>query len=108
MRNHMNRAWHALGTCVVMSMLVGPSCASSDEDVGLVRQPLLCQSEDVCDDHDPCTDDLCVANLCINLPLLNCCQSCAGGAGGGGPGAEGGGQSGGEQGHAGGRDGSGD
>lgn len=91
MSNYMNRAWAGLGACAVAGLLGGPGCAAADEDIAYTRQPLLCQSVDVCDDSNPCTDDLCVANLCVHLPLLNCCEACAGGAGGGGAGGEDGG-----------------
>lgn len=87
MRNYMSRARSVFGGCVLAGLLSGPSCAAGGEDVGQLQQPLLCQSVAVCDDADPCTDDLCLANLCVNLPLVNCCQDC-GGAGGGGAGGD--------------------
>lgn len=87
MRNYMVRARLLFGGCVVAGLLSGPSCAAGGEDVGQLQQALLCQSVDVCDDANPCTDDLCVVNLCVNTPLLNCA---GGGGGGGGEGGEGG------------------
>lgn len=76
--------WTSLALVVLLG---GPSCAAGDETTGELRQALLCQSVDVCNDNNPCTDDLCVANLCANLPLINCCIGCGGEAGA--PGAAG-------------------
>ncbi len=97
MRNYMSRGWLAFGTCVVMAMLGGPSCAAGEvEDVGELQQEqlsLLCATNSNCNDSDPCTLDLCVAGICIHTAILNltCCPGCPGVGGEGGEGGEGGG-----------------
>jgi hypothetical protein len=65
--------------------LVIVGCSAPEETTAVQREPLLCKSVDVCDDGNPCTDDLCIANLCVNEPLLNCQL---GGEGGGGAGSD--------------------
>ena len=80
MKHLMTGRWIVLAGCAIA--LAGGEGCSAAEDVGGVRQALLCQSVDACDDHDPCTDDVCAAGLCLNLPLLNACGASGDGAGG--------------------------
>lgn len=80
----MNQSWFGIALLGV-GILVFAGCSTADETIAAQREPLLCKSVDVCDDGNRCTDDLCIANLCVNEPLLNCQL---GGEGGGGAGSD--------------------
>lgn len=81
----MSLSWCGITTLLGVAVLVVVGCSAPGETIAAQRQALLCKSVDVCDDGNPCTDDLCVLNLCVNEPLLNCEP---GGEGGGGAGSD--------------------
>jgi MYXO-CTERM domain-containing protein len=56
----------------------------------LTLPPSGCSTHDECEDHHPCTQNLCVAGTCASLPVLGCCLNgeCAEPNGQGGEGGE--------------------